>query len=237
MVTAPVLAEISPTDTPGLYREFLALYDRAFPDAREREDPGSWPERMTDPPPPGQPRTRLLAARDGSALLGGLVFEWYPESRCGLLTYLAVRPEARRSGLGSLLVLRALEMLRHGDSGEARAVFSEVEDPDQVEPDADLAPMPPRDRLAFFRRLDARRIRFPYVQPDLGAGRARHLLLLCYGKSLPEGVLRRDVLAEFLREFYRCLGTEDPEADPDFQAMTADLPDPVPLEPLPVPAP
>jgi hypothetical protein len=30
-------------------------------------------------------------------------------------------------------------------------------------------------------------------------------------------------------EFYRALGTRDPEADGDFRAMTANLTDPVPL--------
>jgi len=236
VVNAFVLAEISPNFAPGPFQDFVALYRNTFHDPRECEDPASWPPRMTDPPQPGQPRTRILGAFSQTTLAGGLVHEEYQGSRCALLTYLAVAPPFRRTGLGSRLIREALDRLAQLPGGGTRAVFSEVENPDLMPQGTDEDPTP-RDRLAFFARLEARRVAVGYVQPDLGgaAGRARHLLLLCYASALPEGILRRDVLVDFLHEFYRALGTDSPDSDPDFRAMTVGLPDPVPLESLPVP--
>ncbi len=228
------LRELAPGDTPDHYEEFVSLYLRTFRVAEEREDPSVWPARMTDHPDPGQPRTRILGAiagdGSGQCLAGGLVFEHYRASRCGLLTYLVIAPSFRRRGLGRLLVEQAIVRLRGETGNQLRAVFSEVEDPGLVDAGDDPTASP-RDRLSFFTSLGARRVGLPYVQPDLGggAGRARHLFLLCYGSALPEGVLRRTDLVAFLTEFYRALGTAEPGEDADFRAMTANLEDPVPL--------
>jgi hypothetical protein len=76
-------------------------------------------------------------------------------------------------------------------------------------------------RLAWFRRLGARVLEVPYVQPDLGAGlgRDRHLLLLgLFDEPAPASVDGARVSA-FLRGLYAA--TEGPADDDEVRAMHA----------------
>ena len=97
---------------------------------------------------------RLLL--DGDDIVGGVTYELYPKSQCGLVTYMVVAPHARGRGLGKQLFLGAARELY--DAG-ARAVFGEVH-----------ADHP--ERLARFERWGARALDFEYVQPALGPGLA-----------------------------------------------------------------
>lgn len=59
----------------------------------------------------------ILALRwpDGAAgitLGGGITFEYYPSTNCGLLTYLIVHRSSRGQGLASVLVERAVHLLQ-----------------------------------------------------------------------------------------------------------------------------
>lgn len=93
---------------------------------------------------------RVQVALEGDEFAGGICFERYPRSGCGLVTYLVVAPGARRRGLGKGLLDGALAQL-----ADARAVFGETEDPSR------------------FLRWGARIVDVPYVQPSLGPGLPR----------------------------------------------------------------
>lgn len=220
---SPLLTDLREQPNPALLAAFEALYRRTFTDPAEREDPAQWPPRLYGDLPPPQPRMHLLVAVDGQEghLLGGIAFEYYRDSRCGLLTYLVVAPDGRRRGLGRQLVRGALQRLQqearaHG--AELRGVFAEAEDPDRVGASDDAA-MPPRERLTALAHLGARRIDIPYVQPALegGDGPCRHLLLLAFYP--PTGPIAGSVVRDFLHEFYRALGVAEPATDADFCAM------------------
>lgn len=207
---------------PVLLAAFETLYRRAFTDPAEREDPAQWPPRMYGDLPAPQPRMHLLVAVDepGRNLLGGIAFEYYRDSCCGLLTYLVVAPNWRRRGLARQLVQGALARLQreaqaHGAS--LRGVFAEAEDPDRIGPDGNA--LAPGERLAALARLGARRIDVPYVQPALegGAGPCRHLFLMVFHP--PCGAVPGPVVHGFLHEFYRALGIADPASDADFRVM------------------
>lgn len=120
--------------------------------------------------------------RDGDAIVGGIAYELYPASQCGLVTYLVVAPAARQRGLGRRLLDGAVADLR---ARGARAVFGEV--------NAD-APA----RLARFVRWGATVLDVPYVQPALGPGLApdRGLVLIAFGPPPP-----RAVVDAFLADF------------------------------------
>ncbi|MFA7387710.1 MAG: GNAT family N-acetyltransferase [Thiohalobacteraceae bacterium] len=227
---------------PDLLNAFIAIYKASFPDPSEREDPAQWPERLRRSFPSPQPRTHLLIAFDTAqtppAVRAGIVFEYYPASRCGLLTYLAVEPGWRRRGLARRLVNAALEILKRDaeDQGKAlRAVFAEAEDPAKV-PTGGTA-MAPQARLTALTRLGALWIDIPYVQPALqgGSGPCRHLLLLSfYHDGRQPDRIAGAVIREFLHEFYRALGVQRPESNADYAEATQQLEGILPLKPYPL---
>lgn len=236
---APVLVDLRSHRWPELLAAFVDLYRRTFTDPSEREDPAEWPPRLYDELPPPQPRMHILIAlADGAAAepLAGVAFEYYRDSRCGLLTYLVTAPAQRRRGLAHRLVLRAIELL-HADAreqgAELRAVFAETEDPQRVPAAADA--MSPHERLRALGRLGARRLDLPYVQPRLAGANApcRHLLLLAfYPGAARTATIDGAVMRAFLSEFYRALGVTQPDTDADFRHMVANLADAVPLSTL-----
>jgi GNAT superfamily N-acetyltransferase len=94
---------------------------------------------------------------DGDDIIAGITYELYPQSRCGLVTYMVVAPHARGRGLGRQLFEHAAnELYARG----ARAVFGEVNRD---------AP----ERIARFVRWGARVLDYAYVQPALGPGLTR----------------------------------------------------------------
>ena len=234
------LLDLRGRDRPELLSAFTALYLNTFTDPSEREDPAQWSERLRHSYPSPQPRTHLVVAlqADGvaaSSVLGGIVFEYYPASRCGLLTYLVVDRAQRRRGLARRLISTAIGILNHDaqqQSSTLRGVFAEAEDPAKVS--AEDAAMSPRERVTALMRLGARWIDIPYVQPALdgGSGRCRHLLLLAFDHdgTQPEGI-QGSVVKGFLYEFYQALGIERPDADADYVAISRRLDATLPLKP------
>lgn len=102
------------------------LYLDAF--AHQREPLEVWKRRLwSGEPAPYQLTIELVGRqlRDPEAreLDAGIVFERYPASSCGVITYLVVAPHARGRGLGRELITGAVAAL------EARHVFGEVRAP------------------------------------------------------------------------------------------------------------
>ena len=114
----------------------------------------------------------IRVARDSSsgAIVGGIAFEHYPRSGCGLVTYMVVAPSGRRHGVGRRLLGDAVAALH---ARGAPIVFGEVNDPRR----ADGNKREPADaawaRLERNQRWGARVVDARYVQPALGAGLAR----------------------------------------------------------------
>jgi GNAT superfamily N-acetyltransferase len=200
----------------ALFEAFKRVYADAFPDAREREDPHKWPRRWTGEEPPPQPHMFVLLAVRHGEVLGGICVEHYRLSRCGLLTYVAVDARERGRGIGRALIREAMARLKQRCNPSLRAIFAEAQIPSKM---ASALQGAARKRIAFMRRLGARPLDLEYVQPALEEGkeRARHLMLLVLDHDKPH--LSRNVLHEFMDEFYRALTGEDPKGDKDFQAM------------------
>jgi len=153
---------------------------------------------------------RIELALDGDAILGGIAYERYPRSGCGLVTYMVVAPGARRLGLGKRLQGEAFaELLAAG----APAVFGEINDPriPSDEP-AELA----WARLVRNQRWGARVIDTRYVQPALGPGleRDRGLVLVALaGEPALPSELPGAIVRGFIEELYEVTehGPPDPE--------------------------
>lgn len=204
-----------------VWREFRPIYSAEFPDPSEREDETTWLRWLGEDDPPPQPLYDLSIAIDpaNSRVIGGAGYEYYRGSRCGLLTYLVVRPDERRRGVGRALVLHVVKRLRSmaTDAGATLAAsFTEAQDPALV--DAARRETAER-RLAIYSRLGALRLDLPYVQPALAPGLspARHMKLLALDGGAEASSLSADVVLDFLREYYRALEIANPDEDPDFR--------------------
>lgn len=143
-----------------------------------------------------------LRDRARRELVGGIVFERYPRSGCGLITYMVVAPPARRQGLG--------KRLQRGAAGQlfaagAPAVFGELNDPRRAgegvdEPVDQMWRRVERNQAWGARVLDAR-----YIQPALAPGLARDhglcLIALPSAEPLP-AMLAGAIVRDFVDELY-----------------------------------
>lgn len=238
--SAPRFLDLRTQPRPDLLTAFIELYTDTFTDPSEREDPAQWPQRLYGEQDVPQPYMHLLVAVDtdssSTTLLGGMAFEYYRESRCGLLTYLVVDPGQRRRGLARHLIQRAITLLKQDADAAGttlRGVSSETEDPARATAGGNA--MPPQQRLLTLAQLGARWLDIPYLQPALagGSGRCRHLLLLVFypGPTQPPRI-DGSAVRDFLHEFYRALGIADPDQDAEFLAMTMQLSETVTLKSL-----
>jgi len=150
---------------------------------------------------------RIDLALDGDAIAGGIVYERYPRSGAGLVTYMTVAAAHRRHGLGERLLKAAAANLY--DRG-APFVLGEANDPERStrEPAADAWA-----RLRRFQRWGARVADVRYVQPALGEGlsRDRDLLLIALPPVPP--TIPGAPLRVFFDEFYE--STEGNPPDPE----------------------
>lgn len=177
-------------------------------------------------------RMHVRLAFDGDRLVGGVCYELYPRSRCGLVTYLVVAPGARGRGVGRRLFDEAAHALY---AAGALAAFGEVHDPRVHGETA-------RARLERFLRWGARIVGIRYVQPALGAGlcpapsgsvtrggdglaRDRGLCLIVH-PPVPD--ISGDVVRAFIAELYAL--TERRAPDAELAALLAGIPDRIEMQ-------
>ena len=168
-------------------------------------------------------------ALEGETILGGIAYELYPQSRCGLVTYMVVGPAARGRGLGRTLQTDAARSLF---ASGARAVFGEVNDP-RV-PHAYESVEQSWTRLERNQRWGARVLLTPYIQPSLGPGLSRDhgLLLIALAGDAPlpaslPGALVRDFIAELFA------ANEGGPPDAELRSLLDRTPDVIPLLRIP----
>jgi hypothetical protein len=214
-------------DDEGLLDEFHGgVYWDAFAD--QQEPVAVWKRVLWGGPAPYELTIRIAgrALRDRARreICGGIAFERYPRSGCGLITYMVIAPSARRAGLGRQLQREAaLALFGAG----APAVFGEVNDPRLAGAGVDE----PLD--AMWRRLErnqawgARVVDVRYVQPALAPGLARDhglCLIALAGQAPLPAALPGGLVRGFVEELYEV--TEG--AGPD-RALVADIPEHVAL--------
>jgi GNAT superfamily N-acetyltransferase len=217
------------------------LFLPAFPDPDEQEGPSDWVPRLWRDPSPPRPEQHGVVAgieldEERTRVLAGFAFvERYRESRCALLSYIAVDPRWRGRRLARTLFESALGSAREAaiaDGGPLLAVFAEIHDPSRVDKIHDV--INPADRVRIMAHLGAMLVPIDYVQPALGVdGERSHRLMLIAFPQHGEHVVDADVVRSFLLEYYGALAVPDPAGDPDLIRITAELGDgPVELAPL-----
>ena len=172
--------------------------------------------------------TTLLAAVavDGAGnVVAGLVGELYPDVKVLLLGYVAVRPDVRRRGVGSQLILQVVP--RWYARADVRLALGEVHDPRfwPQAPDEDAI-----SRLRLYGRLGGRLLDVPFVQPALDAQRQRvrgFLLLVTYvdhtvsierdGRTY----IPADVVSEFIQSYFATVEDAERPYDLELAALVA----------------
>jgi GNAT superfamily N-acetyltransferase len=198
-----------------------------FPDPDEQEGPDDWAPRLWGEPEPPQPEQHGFVAgtqvmRSERSLAGFAFVERYRESRCALLSYIAVASSRRGQGIGRTLFARALDSARAAgerDGAPLRAVFAEIHDPRRVESDV----IAPENRVQIMERLGASRVPVTYVQPALGEGRRSDRLMLIAFPEDAKPVVEAAAVWGFLLEYYAALGVAEPSADPDLRLVQEEL--------------
>jgi len=175
----------------------------------------------------------LLALEKGTngattdTILGGCACEYYPQSNCGLLTYIAVDPNQRKRGISNHIVSQVLTTLggdavKRGKSGLS-ALFLETNDATKVSAEKDV--MDPLVRHKILQRLGFSILEFTYVQPALSEGQQKCTdLLLAVHRSFVKDKFDSAVILAFMREFFIVLmGEEILATDVDYLAIHKEL--------------
>lgn len=170
---------------------------------------------------------------DGVAVFGPegplavLITEEYLSGRIRLLSYLAVSAAARGKQLGSRL------MANQFPAGSRSVVLAEIEDPRFYRQTADNDPAA---RLRFYHRRGARLLPLAYMQPSLRPGSPRVDNLLLISIAAPGESLDRQLITDFLDEYFAACEGPQALADPGFlalrQAAAGGPPEQLPLLPL-----
>jgi GNAT superfamily N-acetyltransferase len=158
---------------------------------------------------------RITIAQDaGGAVIGGIVGDWFPDSRVQLLSYIAVHPGVRGQGVGTSLLNTAIA----GWVADLAPllVIGEVEDPRHYHGTEFGDPVA---RVRLYERFGARSLPVSYSQPALRSGSARvpHLLLMVFAADpaarIAAGRVDGRIVGRFLTEYFAA--TEGPVCPDD----------------------
>ncbi|GAB2960550.1 hypothetical protein GCM10027280_56750 [Micromonospora polyrhachis] len=116
----------------------------------------------------GTTQVSAVLADDGQ-ILGAAVGDWSRATRVMLLSYLAVTPAGRGTGIGTRLLTTLVERWR--ERYQPCLILAEVEHPGHHA--GNHAHGDPVARLRFYGRHGARVLALPYFQPALAPGLAR----------------------------------------------------------------
>lgn len=210
----------------------------AFPDYHEREDidiirsnlrEGSWVEGNEIC------KYHLIVAQRGSNIVGGVAFYFFSfgDYAIGMGSYLAVKKEFRRKGVGMRLI-NARDRTLAGDAQlfnvYLKGLVIQVNDPslmsiDEIKRD----PMDPWKREMFWKRRGYRKIAFNFIQPSIRAGdppvEYLSLHIFSYGPEWDRmEQISREELSDIIYCFIKCTGTVGPmESDPSYIWMKSEL--------------
>eukprot|EP01113_Clastostelium_recurvatum_P024616 TRINITY_DN2938_c0_g1_i1.p1 TRINITY_DN2938_c0_g1~~TRINITY_DN2938_c0_g1_i1.p1 ORF type:complete len:1669 (+),score=425.84 TRINITY_DN2938_c0_g1_i1:1354-6360(+) len=141
----------------------------ATPSAETRA--ASTPITPSEKHPPSSPMQDAPVVKP--TLGGGITFEYFPATNCGLLTYLIVHRSTRGQGLAGILVERAVHLLeqigkRRGQLSGCNAIFLETNSAEKITVNQDV--MDPRMRHTIYHKMGFRLLDFEYVMPPLSLG-------------------------------------------------------------------
>ncbi|MDX1969212.1 MAG: GNAT family N-acetyltransferase [Planctomycetaceae bacterium] len=220
-----------PQDLALLARFYADVYIPGFPDANERESLENMQAYLALKRAGWYQSNNyhiLLAVEDGAPIACS-ISDYLAEPNAGVLEFLLVDPQQRGRGLGQELhaateTLLQTDARRAGHAGVS-CIAIEMNDPYRVNPADDN--MDPFARARLWGRWGYGALGFPYVQPALSTDQGAVDYLILGAKPLDDPLrggfppqLVRQIVYGYLRWAMRI---ENPEANPQFQGMSADL--------------
>jgi GNAT superfamily N-acetyltransferase len=211
------------------------LIETTFEREAELLDPFSTWEYLMEPDEQYRFHADVLVTNDSQTLVGGLMYEFYPQSLCGILCYLVVKEEYRGQRLANLLVQNAKNTLDNdareltcGKFQTVHSVFLETHIPPlscfgiQSRDNENEEPFEIwMKRMSLFDRLGFQIVDISYLQPPLGREKetAYNLILLqSQSPNIPD--LSPFVLSQFLLEFAESCAYEG-EIPKDFSNLVS----------------
>jgi GNAT superfamily N-acetyltransferase len=208
--------ELAPAELAAFYDEILAP---SF-DSAELVERAELLDELAD----DASVTRGAIAYDEAGLIiGGVVGDWFAESRVMLISYLAARRGLRGHGIGGRLLGEVLPAWtsRFG----ALLNVAEVENPQFFQSDEDHGD--PEARLRFYARLGAKIVDIPYFQPSLSPEQPRVRNLFLMVLTADRSVLKDDhrvdtaTVRSFIEEYLT--GSEGDVDDEDARVLRESL--------------
>eukprot|EP01091_Cochliopodium_minus_P013781 TRINITY_DN4523_c0_g1_i1.p1 TRINITY_DN4523_c0_g1~~TRINITY_DN4523_c0_g1_i1.p1 ORF type:complete len:275 (+),score=75.72 TRINITY_DN4523_c0_g1_i1:436-1260(+) len=150
-------------------------------------------------------------------MIGGTLFEVFPNSESGLLSYFCVKQEYRKNKLGKILIDKATSIMDADilkmKGKECDAIYFETNSPLKHHHDDDT--ITPENRLRVLKNLGCDLINFEFVQPPLEPNMPidTNLVLLYYNRDNKKN-LDGNKLLLFMKEYWEI--TEAPLNHPIF---------------------
>ena len=146
----------------------------------------------------------IILAYQNNEVVGGIVFDWFKKSNCGLIEYIVVDNKYRGMRIAQRMLAKATAQMSYysGKSG-LNAVFIEIEDPEKLEGMDAQAALDNYRRLQLWSNNMYHRLDINYVQPALAYGLNKLDNLMLAVNTLKSDVTHLDakIVASFLTDF------------------------------------
>lgn len=160
----------------------------------------------------------------GAVIKGLSVGLFFPDSETAALWYLVTDPKQRRQGIGGTLVFETAAELQSYAATLGKNIhgyFAHIHDP--ALPAAADDPFDAAERVTFYHRLGAQRVRLShFFSPDNPPCEPYLLIAIPQKPGEAPDISKRDVRAH-AADYYREYAVQEPEQHPDFQRMMAEL--------------
>lgn len=204
---------------------YTQIYMECFPDPNERETFDSILQYMEDAEGAKNYRYHIVLAKDDeNNVLGGAIFNYFKQTKSGVIEFIAVKKDMQSCGIGSQLYRHVLLMLTEDAFNDRHsrleAIYCEIDSPEYSRSSI-------KKYLYFWRKNNFRRLNFQYVQPSLSASQEKvkglwFTMTPVNGQASVSGNTVLKVLSDYMRY---CMRIQNPEQHPDYLDMAAQLKD------------
>lgn len=159
----------------------------------------------------------IILCYQGNELAGGIVFDYFKKSNCGVIEYVVVSPKYRGRRIAKKLVAKATaDICNYSKNNRPEAIFIEVEDPEKHEFPTKETAQNNINRLQLWGNSMYNKVDITYVQPSLGHGQeAVHTLMLaCNTHDSSTNTIDAKTLESFLTEYNQVSNRIDDVMDP-----------------------